>query len=425
MPKAIAGASYVIVKGDTLWGISGQAYGNVRRWPEIWQANKSTLSSGDPDLIFPGEIIFIPGDVPIVIDVEEDSELLPGPEVDPNGVILVIDGQEVKVEAARVLRTMDTGSDKWSAEVYWDPDNADLTELYRPYQYKEAKAYVGGQLLVTGPLMTTEPAVTNDKVSMNLVGFSTTIDMVDSNMNPPYQYNEMTLNQIANELASYRGIKVVDETLDDPESLGLGTFARITAERSDKEFEFLAKLAKQKGVLLTSTPKGYLLITKTATEKDNFGSIGDDQARGHDWRAAFDGRQRFRNYRVLGKRRGKNVNSITVVDDVVPKSRTKNISAGDLVGAELQQAADWEKSKRIADALTIPFPVSDWYAPDKRLWRENKYVTVVSARIFVPQGFDFLIRSVEYIYGPDGRKTILSLVPPGVFTGEEVEEPWL
>jgi prophage tail gpP-like protein len=420
MPKAVPGGTYVIVQGDTLWGIAGQAYGNVQRWPEIWEANKSTLSSGDPNLIFPGEVLFIPGDKPLVIDVEDDSELLPGPEVDPNGVILTIDGQEVKVEAARVLRTMDTGSDKWSAEVYWDPDNAELTDLYRPYKYKEAKAYVGGQLLVTGPLMVPEPSVTNDKVSMNLEGFSSTIDMVDSHLNPPYEYAAgMTLNQIANELASKRGITVVDETE------ALGVFGRITAERSDKEFEFLAKLAKQKGALLTSTPKGYLLITKTAGKKDLFGSIGDDQARGHDWRARFDGRQRFRQYRVIGKRRGKNVNSITVVDDVVPKSRTLNISAGDLVGAELEQAANWEKSKRIADALTIPFPVSDWYAPDGRLWRENKYVTVVSARIFVPQGFDFLIRSVEYIYGPDGRKSILSLVPPGVFTGEPVEEPWL
>jgi len=354
MPKATPGANYVIVKGDTLWGIAGQAYGNVRRWPEIWNANKGTLSSGDPNLIFPGEVILIPGEKPLVIDVEEDSELLPGPEVDPTGVILTIDGQEVKVEAARVLRTMDTGSDRWSAEVYWDPNDAELTELYRAYKYKEAKMYVGGQLLVTGPLMVSEPAVTSDKVSMSLEGFSTTIDMVDSHLNPPYQYNEMTLNQIANELASHRGITVVDETP------ALGTFKRITAERSDKEFDFLAKLAKQKGVLLTSTPKGYLLITKTAEEKDTFGSIGDDQARGHDWRARFDGRQRFRQYRVIGKRRGKNVNSITVVDDVVPKSRTLNISAGDLVGAELEQAANWEKSKRIADALTIPFPVSDW-----------------------------------------------------------------
>lgn len=416
MSKATPGSTYTIVKGDTLWGIAGQAYGNVRRWPEIYAANKGTLSSGDPNLIFPGEVIFIPGEVPIEVEVEDDSELLPG--ADPNGVTLVIGGREIKAESMVVLRTMDTGSDTWTAQVYWDPNDPELMERYKPYTFLESKAYVGGQLLVTGPVMISEPVVSNDKVSMMLTGFSKTIHMVDSSVKPPYQLNKMDLNQIANEYAVPRGIKVEDTTP------GLGVFDRVTAETSDKEFDFLAKLARQKSALLTSTPKGHLLITQTADKTDNFGSIGDDQARGHDWRARFNSRDRFRQVRMVGRRRGAKVSNSVVVDENIKENRTKTVQNADLKPDELEAAANWERSKSAAEALSIPFPVSDWYAPDGRLWRENKYVTVVSSRIFVPDGFDFLIRSCEYHYTKEGRKTILNIVPPGVFTQEPVKEPW-
>jgi hypothetical protein len=44
--------------------------------------------------------------------------------------------------------------------------------------------------------------------------------------------------------------------------------------------------------------------------------------------------------------------------------------------------------------------------------------------MFIPDGFTFLIKSVEYIFEPDGKKSVLNLVPPQVYTGEPLEEPW-
>lgn len=49
---------YTIQSGDTLWGIAQRFLGNGSRWPEIYRA--STLRSGDPNLIFPGEVVNIP-----------------------------------------------------------------------------------------------------------------------------------------------------------------------------------------------------------------------------------------------------------------------------------------------------------------------------------------------------------------------------
>lgn len=56
-----------VKSGDSLFKIAAQEYGNGDLWPTIYRA--STLRSGDPNLIFPGEIVTIPGVAGIVGDI--------------------------------------------------------------------------------------------------------------------------------------------------------------------------------------------------------------------------------------------------------------------------------------------------------------------------------------------------------------------
>jgi nucleoid-associated protein YgaU len=48
-----------VVRGDTLWDLSARSFGNPRRWPEIFSANRDALR--DPDRIYPGADLRIPG----------------------------------------------------------------------------------------------------------------------------------------------------------------------------------------------------------------------------------------------------------------------------------------------------------------------------------------------------------------------------
>jgi nucleoid-associated protein YgaU len=53
-----AGRQRVIVPGDNLWNIATEELGDGTRYMEIY--NASNFRSGDPNLIFPGEIAIIP-----------------------------------------------------------------------------------------------------------------------------------------------------------------------------------------------------------------------------------------------------------------------------------------------------------------------------------------------------------------------------
>lgn len=50
--------AYIVQEGDTLWAIAGRYLNDPRHWPEIWKENAFVV---DPDKIFPGDPLMIPG----------------------------------------------------------------------------------------------------------------------------------------------------------------------------------------------------------------------------------------------------------------------------------------------------------------------------------------------------------------------------
>lgn len=63
---------YTIEKGDTLFDIAAKYLGDGNKWPEIYDLNKDKISN--PDQIYPGEQITIPGEPPHQYPVPEITD---------------------------------------------------------------------------------------------------------------------------------------------------------------------------------------------------------------------------------------------------------------------------------------------------------------------------------------------------------------
>src|SRR4029077_7121158 len=55
--KADAPDRYVVVPGDTLWGISTRYTDSPWRWPELWGMNREQIQN--PHLIYPGMVLLL------------------------------------------------------------------------------------------------------------------------------------------------------------------------------------------------------------------------------------------------------------------------------------------------------------------------------------------------------------------------------
>ncbi len=58
-PAPAEAQTYTVVKGDCLWNIAKAFYGDGAQYPIIYEANKDVIG-GDPNLIYPGQVLTIP-----------------------------------------------------------------------------------------------------------------------------------------------------------------------------------------------------------------------------------------------------------------------------------------------------------------------------------------------------------------------------
>lgn len=87
---------YVVVKGDTLWDISGRFLDKPWQWPAIWQANPQIAN---PHLIYPGDVLSL-----VYIDGEPRLQVKRGGTVKLSPKVRVVDREAVNTVPFESIR---------------------------------------------------------------------------------------------------------------------------------------------------------------------------------------------------------------------------------------------------------------------------------------------------------------------------------
>ena len=415
-----AGSSHTVVENDWLSKLSGEAYGDIFKWNIIADANpqingRGVAVDGSP-LIFPGDVLWIPEE--IFEDNFDDVLTESFAEQQEESFSIAINGENVAVIKGEFVKTMDTASDSVSFDI--DPDGVTDTirEALKPFRYPLVTLKINGELQLTGYLYVVDSSVESDKRLKSCTVYSKTANLIDSSVNPPYEQRSVSLKGRAETLCRDLGISVTFAESDSK------VWDKVTARSGQKRFDHLVSLAQERGLLISCTAEGGLLFHKANSDGVAVDALVEGEKGALSFSCVANGRERFSSYRITGKTIDKQPVSKTVVDEFVPVPRyfCKKMSRSS--GGTVTTAAEWERSKAIADALSISTPVDRWSDKSGKLWSVNSFITVKSKTLDLESGTDLLIRRVKFSYSSSGKTAILDLVPKEVFLGGSITDIW-
>ncbi|MBQ4781950.1 phage tail protein [Pectobacterium versatile] len=277
---------------------------------------------------------------------------------------------------------------------------------------------IGSARVMTGYIDDFIPSYDADNVSLRVMGRDKTGDLVDSSVvDKSGQWRGQTLEQLAATICKPYGIEVINET-DTGE-----VFGSITLEQGETGFELLDRLAKQRGVLMTSDAWGRLIITRASTIRAGVSLVLGDNilaARGR-----FSWRERASQYIVKGSAAAGGATwddqpvkvvggrQVIVTDSEITRYRPKIlVNEDNLTVGGASARGEWYKTRMLGEANTTEITVAGWRESGATgtLWQTNRLISVKD----VIQQLDvtWLIKTVSFMESDSGRLTVLTLVPP-------------
>lgn len=414
--------TYTVREGDTVQDLSSRFYGVPSDYPKIVNANPSIAAV---DLaIFPGQILNIPAKQVLNQErIENDSG--------EDDIVVEVDG--IKYENVwnfSLKKTIDKAADSFVFEIPFDPKDLKIKFSFLPFHYPPVLIFIGGVLRFTGIVVNIFPTIGTNKRILKVSGYSTCGVMNDcmlpTSAYPPV-FQTSTFFDICQTVASAFNIKVFDAVGDN------NPFEEVDIKPTDKVYSFLSKLAKKRGVLLTSDVEGNLIIQRTTNEKATFTfEEGEPDITGIT--ASYKGQKGFTTYTGLVD--AKDIlgpigddDSAEVTNEFMQSAsgpRPFVFEVDEIEEGSIREATEAKLRRSLVDMVSYNIVVKGWRDPTGKLWTDNLRMNVKYPSVMIYRTTEFLISFVDLQKDSDKKITQMTLILPQSYNTEEIENvPWL
>jgi prophage tail gpP-like protein len=302
-----------------------------------------------------------------------------------------------------------TGSFEITLVDKWRVDQEDFA--LKPGQ--EISCRLGDTPLYKGYIDRFSISLTESSRNLTISGRDLTGDLVDCSILGNNEFNNMKLEAIAKELVKPFGIGVI--VFADTGK----PFQKFTVNQGETVFEALERLAKQRELLLTSSPVGNLVFEKKGVVRASTELIEGINIKSA--AVTFDNSERFSEYHVKGQAPGligtNNDNTKAkglAKDNGIERYRPTLVLADNAADADgAQQRAAWEASFRAAKGMQVNVLTVGWTQKGGDLWATNQTVHLECRSLGIKQ--DLLVQSVRFEQGSRGKLTELELIRPDAF----------
>jgi prophage tail gpP-like protein/phage tail protein X len=406
--------TYKVITGDTFGIIARKKYGTETEAGRIASANPGVVEP-----LSPGTSIIIPQQTNAPTDAPQQA-----PADNEDEVSISIDGLRFRFwDSVRITRAIDS-IDVIEFGAPFDASDANFRSTFRPFSYKDLTATVGGERLFTGTQVVISPILENDRKPLEVGGYATPGVLNDCTMPAssfPLEFNGQTLQEIATTLAAPFGVSV--EFRAEPGA----TFERVAIDPGKKILPFLAKLAKQRNLVISNTPSGALLFWRSVNAGQPVARLSQGSSPLVSVTPQFRPQKYFSHITgleptVLGLKGSQFTVKNTLLAGAV---RPFSFNTPDTLDADIPAAVRAKVGHMFGNMATYAVEVDTWRDPSGKLWEPNTTLTLVAPDAMVYNEFEFEIRAVSYSKRPASKTATLTLAIPGAFSGKVPEAlPW-
>lgn len=404
--------TYKVRAGDTFAVVARRVYGEEAGARRIAKANP-----GVSEPLPAGVVLVIP---PRAVEPRPQPSR-PGAS---NEVALTIGGRRFRFwESVQITRAIDA-VDAVNFSAPFEPDAPHFREVFRPFSYQRAEITVGGERLFTGTMVGVNPSVTADRRTVSVSCYSRPGVLMDCTAPAsayPLEFDYMGLKLIAEELAAPFGISVVFEAAPGAE------FERTALEPGQRVYDYLAQLARERNLVLSSTPDGRLLFRRSGKPGRPVAQLREGTSPVAAVAPMFNPQEYYSHLTglepiTIGLEGAQHTVSNPHLRGVL---RPTTFSLPDTLGVETVEATEAKAGRMFANAAQFRVELATWRTPAGRLWAPNDTVKLEAPGAMVYRPYEFVIRAVDFYREGRSESATLTLVLPGAFDGSIPEVlPW-